>query len=278
MQMSRYSKLVPKPYFKTWYPYAAAATFLGLILTSYFILNKNSQTDLIAKQNVKVSNETAAPSPVLEDSQPTKRDVVEDKKQIVESTSTKKQKTHTPKLSNKSNTAPQINNTDQEKTAETGADQEIYAEKNEVLEANVIASKTMEEVDDVPAVEKRNEKVQPMSRSKSIPSDDLKDKYVISKSLLDETAVYPLIGKDRLDQLIKNNKNIPNEAFLNNFRGDIEVSFTVNKDGTISDFKNLNTENCYACGEEVIRLLKKSGKWATIPAGIKKETSIKVKF
>jgi TonB family protein len=67
-------------------------------------------------------------------------------------------------------------------------------------------------------------------------------------------------GRQRLFNYIQHKLAYPEKAIVQNIEGTVEVSFTVNKDGTLNDFKIIKGLG-YGCDEEVLSILKSSPKW-----------------
>jgi len=74
-----------------------------------------------------------------------------------------------------------------------------------------------------------------------------------------EPAVYPG-GIIAFQNYLKNNLIYPETAIKNNAEGTVQIEFTVEKDGSLVNFKILRGIG-YGCDQEVINLLKQSAKW-----------------
>jgi len=70
-------------------------------------------------------------------------------------------------------------------------------------------------------------------------------------------------GIEKFEQFIKDNVEYPESAIKNNAEGTVQVEFTVERDGRLTNFKILNGIG-YGCDEAVIKVLKKSAWW--VPA------------
>ena len=116
-----------------------------------------------------------------------------------------------------------------------------------------------------------------VDKNKVIPKENKAKVSPPSKEFTTGKSFYPVFGYDILESFIERNKNIQLEAFQKNFHGAVEINFTINPDGSLSDFKSDNVE-CEQCVIEAIRLLKKSGKWATIPKGETSKGDYKISF
>lgn len=67
-------------------------------------------------------------------------------------------------------------------------------------------------------------------------------------------------GNDRLIQLINEQMHYPAKAINNNIEGTVQVSFKVEKNGAVYDFKVLKGIG-YGCEEELINTIKRLGGW-----------------
>jgi outer membrane biosynthesis protein TonB len=70
----------------------------------------------------------------------------------------------------------------------------------------------------------------------------------------------PADGWDNYDTYILNNLNMPDEMKTKQTRGDVEVSFEVDKNGAPVNIK-VEKSLCAKCDEEAIRLIKEGPKW-----------------
>ncbi|PWT95575.1 MAG: hypothetical protein C5B52_17530 [Bacteroidetes bacterium] len=76
----------------------------------------------------------------------------------------------------------------------------------------------------------------------------------------EEDEASPVDGWDNYDLYLANNLRIPIEALNNDTHGDVELSFTVNKNGYLTDFK-IEKGLIPACNKEAIRLVREGPKW-----------------
>jgi TonB family protein len=67
-------------------------------------------------------------------------------------------------------------------------------------------------------------------------------------------------GATAFEDFIKRNVTYPESAVKNNAEGTVQISFTVEKDGSPANFKILRGIG-YGCDQEVINILKMSPKW-----------------
>ena len=88
-------------------------------------------------------------------------------------------------------------------------------------------------------------------------------------------------GKKQLFQILSSNLEYPDQALKNDIQGKVIVKFVIEKDGTISNFEILKDVG-YGCGEEIIRVLKKTqAKWNSAKIDNKRVRSyyiLRVKF
>jgi len=70
-------------------------------------------------------------------------------------------------------------------------------------------------------------------------------------------------GIEKFEEYIKSNLEYPENALKNNAEGTVKIEFTVERDGSLTNFKILNGIG-YGCDEAVIKVLKKSAWW--VPA------------
>ncbi len=69
-------------------------------------------------------------------------------------------------------------------------------------------------------------------------------------------------GEVAMMQFIKDNMKYPEAAKSNGVEGKVKVKFTVNKNGSLSDFNIISKEKLgYGCEEEAIRLIKSMPNW-----------------
>ncbi len=96
-----------------------------------------------------------------------------------------------------------------------------------------------------------------------------KTKRKIPVTYYDEGKIFPdfetyypetLNRKLNLVEFIQKNVTYPKAAIENNIEGIVEIGFTVSKEGELENFKVVKGIG-YGCEEEVIKLLKKTGKW-----------------
>ncbi len=70
----------------------------------------------------------------------------------------------------------------------------------------------------------------------------------------------PVKGMDAFYQYIATNLKYPKEARMAHAKGKVHVKFTVQKDGSLANYKIIQSVG-YGCDEEAIRVLKEAGKW-----------------
>ena len=81
-------------------------------------------------------------------------------------------------------------------------------------------------------------------------------------------------GLTEFYKFVGNNFKMPLEASKSKVNGKVDLSFSVEKDGTLSDFK-IEKDLGFGLGDEAIRVLKISPKW--IP-GSKDGEAVKVSY
>jgi periplasmic protein TonB len=94
-----------------------------------------------------------------------------------------------------------------------------------------------------------------------------KDSIISPEIIVDQEAVFPFDkvdvppsppgGEEQFYDFLKKNMKQPNVPAL---VGKVFISFTVEKDGSLTDFSVLKDIG-FGCGEEAIRVLEKSPKW-----------------
>ena len=67
-------------------------------------------------------------------------------------------------------------------------------------------------------------------------------------------------GLDKLGQFLGNTVRYPAEARIKNIKGNVEASFVVEKDGSLSNFK-ITKRVSSSLDQETLRVLKLSPKW-----------------
>ncbi|MDN5287282.1 MAG: TonB family protein [Mucilaginibacter sp.] len=76
---------------------------------------------------------------------------------------------------------------------------------------------------------------------------------------IDQIAVFPG-DKNNFINYIQKRLNYPEAAILHSVEGTVEIAFTVERDGSLKDFKILKGIG-YDCEQQLIRILKNSPKW-----------------
>ncbi|MEZ7500198.1 M56 family metallopeptidase [Flavobacterium sp. Arc3] len=102
---------------------------------------------------------------------------------------------------------------------------------------------------------------------KNIKVKDEDENAVYSTTGLTEKPAYPG-GMESFYKFVGENFTISNEAYENKLKGKVYVTFTVEKDGSLTDFRILRDIG-HGTGEEAVRVLKLSPKW--IPGKINEE-------
>lgn len=93
--------------------------------------------------------------------------------------------------------------------------------------------------------------------------DKVRYVYVVDDTVFTDTEILPepQQGMTAFRQWITENYNFPDSALNNSVSGRIEVSFVVEKDGTLSNVKIIRTLLGHRASNELVRLIKESGKW-----------------
>ncbi len=113
---------------------------------------------------------------------------------------------------------------------------------------------------DLKSVESKNSiqtEVTNTPASKNNNTESIADELIIPASILEEKPEYPG-GIKAFYELLKNNFRVPDKSGL---KGKVLLSFVVEADGTLNDFKILKDIG-YGCGEEAIRVVKLSPLWS----------------
>lgn len=95
----------------------------------------------------------------------------------------------------------------------------------------------------------------------------------------EESASFPG-GIDSLNKFIEANLQYPEQARQCFVQGTVYLTFTVEKDGSLTDIKVIRDIGC-GCGEEAIRIIKMMPKW--IPAKqcgkiVRQQYNLPIKF
>lgn len=75
-----------------------------------------------------------------------------------------------------------------------------------------------------------------------------------------EQMAMPVGGINRFLEYIKTRLRYPQKAIESNIEGMVEIGFTIQKDGTLTNFRIIKGIG-YGCDEEVISILKQAHKW-----------------
>ncbi len=95
---------------------------------------------------------------------------------------------------------------------------------------------------------------------------------------VDKRKAFPRMGMDEFKVMIDINKDIPLEVFGSHNTVKVTVGFQVNRDGSLSRFRDETQNKCNECYLECVQLLLKSGKWNTKPANKVYRTSYDFEF
>ena len=108
-----------------------------------------------------------------------------------------------------------------------------------------------------------------------MPSNRSARRAVMKDSLY--VNVEPADGWDNYNAYVRNNIDIPENALKKKLHGEVELSFKVHPDGTVSDI-TVNQSDCADCAELAKRLVEQGPQWK-IKKGIRKSSArIKVQF
>jgi len=108
--------------------------------------------------------------------------------------------------------------------------------------------------------EKPFEVVQKRRTAKTTPSFNIQPFNDVGETHnVSEVAQYPG-GVDALEDFFKKNITYPERAVKANAEGTVQIAFTINADGKVTDCRVLKGIG-YDCDDEVIHLLKKASKW-----------------
>ena len=111
----------------------------------------------------------------------------------------------------------------------------------------------------------------------SVSDVPLSEVVVTLPKIVDKNKAFPAMSMEDFEVYVSENKKYPLEVFGTTKSGTFKVSFTVNMDGSLSNFVD-ESKNCDDCFKEAVRLLKGSGKWDTKPAGQLYRTSYLFEF
>lgn len=101
----------------------------------------------------------------------------------------------------------------------------------------------------------------------------VEDNHLYDFVSMENPPVYPG-GMDKFYQYLRNSIKYPPMAAENNIQGTVYVSFTVEKDGSLADFK-IDRKLGYGTDEEAIRVLKGSKRWNP---GMQNGRPVRVKY
>ncbi|MFT3750559.1 MAG: carboxypeptidase-like regulatory domain-containing protein [Agriterribacter sp.] len=92
----------------------------------------------------------------------------------------------------------------------------------------------------------------------------------------DEPDAEPADGWSNYDLYLLNNERLPQQGY-NKLMGSVELSFTVNKYGNVSDF-NIESSTCPLCEKEAIRLIREGPKWKLTRGISPKKITVTLQF
>ncbi|MFT3946427.1 MAG: carboxypeptidase-like regulatory domain-containing protein [Agriterribacter sp.] len=92
----------------------------------------------------------------------------------------------------------------------------------------------------------------------------------------EEIDAEPADGWSNYDLYLLNNERLPQQGY-SKLMGSVELSFTVNKYGSVSDF-NIESSTCTLCEKEAIRLIKEGPKWKLNKGTAPKKIKVTLQF
>lgn len=105
-------------------------------------------------------------------------------------------------------------------------------------------------------VKEENPNTPPKIISQSVETKTIEDNEILSFAEISEKPTFPG-GIEKFYQFVGSNFNTPSQP---NLKGKVYITFIIEKDGSLSDFKILRDIG-YGTGDEAIRVLKLSPKW-----------------
>lgn len=253
-------KIVP-----LWRYSAVAASIAVLLVSGYILWQANQRAETLAVESAPAG--AAAP-------------IVEDKAIVLPEAALKKADSvaiaYEPKFGGKSSVNVQANkkavqpsvSADEDAafseapTPPPVAEVELKAlpEKSE----QVVEQKELAQPTTVPAPPASAPAMSKVMAVKPKPTEDKKAKEVVREELgvagltlkMSSLAKHP----NDFEEYLLQNLRMPAQAIENKISGEVVLEFTVNPDGSLSNFKVIKSLG-YGCDEEAIRLLKASPKW-----------------
>lgn len=108
---------------------------------------------------------------------------------------------------------------------------------------------------------------------KRAPGNTARHAVIVMDTL---SNIAPADGWDNYDTYVSNNIMIPDEVIKNNLHGEVELSFEVKKNGSLSNIR-VNKSLCESCDEAARRLLEQGPQWK-LKSGKKGRTKVSVQF
>jgi len=154
-------------------------------------------------------------------------------------------------------------------------DNPIYYNKGGRLMVIILPSEKVEDINSKNPVEITAKRITP----KTTPTIDIVPATAPPSYITVQKPEFPG-GSEHFLTFIQKNLSYPDKAVKNNIEGTVEVEFTVEKDGSLTNFILLKGIG-YGCDEEVLKAVLKSPKWKpgimnNVPATI--NTSVSVRF
>ena len=131
-------------------------------------------------------------------------------------------------------------------------------------------------LEEVVIVESKKKRSRSSKAEKSLEPPKVYNNSQIGPLRLEESAM-PEFGFESFDDYLEDNLKFPDKARENKVKGKVRVQFTVNKDGSLSNFSIIQSLG-YGCDEEAIRLLKEGPKWKLLTFNDSIITSYAIEF
>lgn len=249
-----------------WRYSAVAASIAVLLVSGYILWQSNQQAETLAVESAPAG--AAAP-------------IVEDKAIVLPEAALKKADSaaiaYEPKLGGKSSISVQANKKAAQPSVSADEDAAAFSEAKTpppVAEAElkalpekseqVVEQKELAQPAAVPAPPASAPNMSKVMAAKPKPTEEKKAKEVVREELgvagvtlkMSSLAKHP----NDFEEYLRQNLRMPAQAIENKISGEVVLEFTVNPDGSLSNFKIIKSLG-YGCDEEAIRLLKASPKW-----------------
>ncbi len=260
----------------SFWPMGIAASILAIITITYFIFQSgpDETSKQLALQEIPVSEEDSKrdekdSSTVLE----LQAENIEKEKSTVEQSTVKPlqekatQITESDKAEPKS-TLPTEEPVEESKQFLAEAEEDYVAEKEIAEDLAMNKNQADEEVEMF--AEHKSEPLRARSQSlkkkaQAAPATAGAGLTQASRTEIGASAK-PAIPKEEYEKYLKDNFKKPQPAIDNGIRGNIKLSFIVNTDGQLSDFK-IEQSVGFGCEDELIRVIKAGPTWSPATSG-----------